>query len=529
MRSDAFDKQGGTMGMQNVVAADAADTILASPAAQRTRESRRLPWVHWLAGPLILLFVLTLPIFGPLSARFGFGILLWMIYWWVTPHVDIKVTCVVPVLVAAAYPFMPVEKVLQAYMDKDMLLIVGMSMMTAAWARWGFAQRIGLRFLSLAGNSVQVQTVAWFWLCGVVSFVVANTPVGAIFAPVAVAALFYSGYKTFEQRYESRSASNILIAVSWGAAVGGMTTPLGGGQAVVTLSFFEKYIGHEVYFLDWVIRMLPLSLLVMTAMSVMMYFFMRGETSQFRGSRDFYRKELEKIGPMTYEEKVIGIAFLAVVLLAVLRPLYAAHAKGASFAWLQFSPLFFIVAALLFFWPARSAKGENILSVPTLVKHFPVTILFIWPASIALGQILNDTGASAVFGHWLQPFIAAGDVAAISAVTVGANALSQVTSDTATAGVMMPLVTGAFAHWHGLEHGAVAFIWIAGASLSFSYAFASSTGAQGIVAGYGANLQRMLVFGLIGGVISTLITIAYFVITVVVLKLDFYLLPPGVQ
>jgi len=490
--------------------------------------NNRMNWLYLLAGPGIFLITLALPIFGPLSARFGFGILFWMVYWWVTPVVDIKVTCLVPVLVAAAYPFLPIDRVLQAYMDKDLLLIIGMSMMTAAWARWGFAKRIGLHFLSMIGNGVQAQTVAWFWLCGVVSFVVANTPVGAIFAPVAVAALLYSGFQTFEQRFQSKAASNVLIAVSWGAAVGGMTTPLGGGQAVVTLSFFEKYIKHEVYFFDWAARMLPLSLLVMTAMSMMMYFLMRGEITEFKGSKDFYRKELAQMGPMKYEEKVISIAFLLVVSLAILRPLYAAHVKGPNFAWLQFSPLFFIAAAMLFFWPARTKRGENIISIPTLVQHFPITILFIWPASVALGQILNDTGASSVFAIWLQPFIAAGDVAAISAVTIGANALSQVTSDTATAGVMMPLVIKAFASWHGLEFGAVAFIWIAGASLSFSYAFASSTGAQGIVAGYGANLPRMFVYGMIGGVLSTVITIIYFVIAIVVLKLDFYILPPGV-
>lgn len=91
----------------------------------------------------------------------------------------------------------------------------------------------------------------------------------------------------------------------------------------------------------------------------------------------------------------------------------------------------------------------------------------------------------------------------------------------------MPLVIKAFANWQGLEFGAVAFIWIAGASLSFSYAMASATGAQGIVAGYGANLQRMFVYGMIGGVISTAITILYFVIAVGVLKLDFYILPPS--
>lgn len=504
---------------------DADRTVVAGDVFQLS--DRHIRWLHILAGPALFLASLALPALGPLNARFGFGILFWMIYWWVTTPVDIKTTCFVPVVVAAAYPFMPIDKVLQAYVDKDMLLIVGMSMMTAAWARWGFARRIGLHFLSLVGNNVQAQTVAWFWLCGVVSFVVANTPVGAIFAPVAVAALLYAGFKTFEQRYQSKAASNVLIAVSWGAAVGGMTTPLGGGQAVVTLSFLEKYIKHEVYFFDWMIRMLPLSLLVMAAMSVMLYFFMRAEITEFSGSKDYYRKELAQMGGMTYEEKIISVAFLAVVGLAMLKPLYAPYVKGPNYAWLNFSPLFFIVASLLFFWPARSKKSENIISIPTLVQHFPITILFIWPASVALGTILNDTGVSAVFAQWLQPFIAAGDVAAISAVTIGSNGLSQVTSDTATAGVMMPLIIKAFSHWNGLEYGAVAFVWIAGASLSFSYATASATGAQGIVAGYGANLQRMFVYGIIGGVISIVITIAYFWLTVAVLKLDFYILPPS--
>ena len=71
---------------------------------------------------------------------------------------------------------------------------------------------------------------------------------------------------------------------------------------------------------------------------------------------------------------------------------------------------------------------------------------------------------------------------------------------------MMPLVIKALTPT-GCSTACWAFIWIAGASLSFSYATASATGAQGIVAGYGANLQRMFVFGMIGGLISVVITI----------------------
>ena len=490
-------------------------------------EKQKSNWLHIVMGPVIFFIVLMLPVFGPDRARIGFGILFWMVYWWVTVAVDIKLTCLVPLVVVAFYPFEPVQKVMAMYIHKHAFLIFGASMVTAAWARWGFAKRMALRFLLLFGNEVRTQTVAWFLLCGVVSFVMGNTPVGAVFAPIAASALLYAVYETFQQRYDSRAASNILIAVAWGASIGGMVTPLGGGQAVVTLGFLEKYIGHEVYFIDWSLRMLPISILVMAVMSLFMYFVMKPEVATFKGSKDFYQKELEEMGSMKFEEKVIFYAFVLIVLLALFRPMYVPFVKGPYFKWLHPSPLFFILAAVLFFIPSKSNKGENILSGKTLSEHFPLAIIFIWPGAVALGRILTKTGASDVFAKWLQPFIGLGDTSAVVALTAGSNLLSQMTSDTAAAGVMIPLVIKAFGNWHGLQYGAVAFIWIAGTALSWSYAVASATGAQGIVAGYGANLKRMFTFGIMAAVISSVVTALYYILTVVVLKMDFYIMPPS--
>jgi len=484
--------------------------------------------LHQVMGPVVFLIALTLPFLGPMQARIGFGILFWMVYWWVTVAVDIKVTCLVPLMVVAFYQYMPVQKVMEAYAHRHAFLIIGATMVTASWARWGFAKRMALKFLLLFGNRVQTQVIAWFILTGVISFVMGNTPVAAVFAPIAVAALLYAGYETFEQRWDSRAASNILIAVAWGASVGGMTTPIGGGQSVVTLGFFEKYVGHEIYFIDWTLRMLPISLCVMIAVGLYMYFAMKPEVAHFKGSRDFYQRELSEMGPMKYEEKLVFIGFIIIVILALTRPLYVGFIKGPVFKWLHPSPLFFIFAVVLFFWPSKNNRGENLLSIPTLVKHFPIAVIFIWPGAVALGRILTKTGASKVVAGWLQPFIGAGDVPAIAGFVTGSNIISQVTSDTAAAGVMIPLVIEAFKNWHNLPFGAVAFIWIAGASLSWSYAVASSTGAQGIVAGFGANLRRMFLHGLVAAVISIIVTILYFVITVAILKLDFYIMPPSV-
>lgn len=482
--------------------------------------------LHIVIGPALFFIALFLPVLGPAQARIGFGILFWMVYWWVTVAVDIKITSLIPLLVVAFYPFAPVEKVMQWYVHQHFLLIVGAAMVTAAWARWGFAKRVALRFLIFAGNDVQKQTVGWFLLCAFTSFFVGNTVVAAIFAPIAVSSLIYAGYESFDQRWNSNAASNVLIAVAWGAAVGGMATPIGGGQAVVTLALLEKYVGHEVFFLDWALRMVPVTLVIMAVMSAFMYFAMKPEVKTFTGGKEFYRKELEGMGRMTYEEKVVFIGFLLIVLLALTRPLYVGMIKGPYFAWLHPSPLFFIFASLLFFLPSRNDQKESILSIPTLGKHFPVAILFLWPGAVALGRLLNQTGVSAVFAQWLKPVVASGDISAIAAFTIGPNLLSQFITDTAAAGVMIPLVIESMKNWHGMQFGAVPFVWVAGAGLAWAFAVASSTGAQGIVAGFGANLGRMFAYGMYGAIICIVTSFLYFVVTISILKMDLYLLLP---
>lgn len=485
-------------------------------------------WLNILLGPALLILAVCLPQLGSVNARFGFGILFWMVWWWISAIIDIKVTCLVPIFVVCLYEYMPLAKVLEAYVHREAALIFGATAITVAWVRWGFSKRLALNFLMRISGNVRAQTAGWFVLCGLVSFVVGNTTVAAMFAPVAVAALMYSGFDSNESRWKSKAASNILIAVAWGASVGGMATPLGGGQSVITYGLLNKYIGYEIYFTDWSMRMIPISLCVMAGVATLMYF-MKTDMEHFSGTKEYYRKELEAIGPMRYEEKIALSGFALAIILALLQPLYASHIKGSAFfGWLNPTKMFCIIPMLFFFMPSRSEPGENILSVGALKKFFPVTILFMWPASVALSRIISQTGASTVFAGWITPFLGLSDGLSIAAWAVAGNALSQVTTDTAAAGVMVPLAIEAMNAWRGLDFGSVAWIWITGSAVSWSYAVASATGAQGIVAGYGANLRTMFLWGLAAAAISVIITIAYFYVAVVVMEANFYIMPPKI-
>ncbi|MBC7104834.1 MAG: anion permease, partial [Firmicutes bacterium] len=193
---------------------------------------------NWLAGgnawkiavgPALFFAVLIIPAFGPLQARVGFGILFWLAYYWVSGAVPLRYTIWVPLLAAALVPVIPLNKVVQAYVDKFILLIVATGFISAAWIHWGLARRIALRVLLLGGNSARSQTVLWFLLATAVSMVVADTITAVAFAPIAASVLVAAGYESVEDRWKCLSASNLLLALAWGSSHGGMTTPLGGG------------------------------------------------------------------------------------------------------------------------------------------------------------------------------------------------------------------------------------------------------------------------------------------------------------
>lgn len=100
------------------------------PVMSESSSSSRL--LYLLGGPALLLLALAMPIFGPIESRFGFGILFWMVFWWITCVVDIKLTCLVPIFVACVYSYMPLGKVLQAYVHREAVLIVGATAITCA-------------------------------------------------------------------------------------------------------------------------------------------------------------------------------------------------------------------------------------------------------------------------------------------------------------------------------------------------------------------------------------------------------------
>ncbi len=466
-------------------------------------------------GPLLYIICLMIPELGTLPSRAAFGVTFWLIYCWVSRCIPIDFTFVIPILGATFVPIAPMGKILSAYMDPLILLIVGACAIAAAWIKWGFARRLALRFLVLAGNGTRAQVALWFVLSTVVSMVVADTVVAAAFAPLAIAMLVAVGYETFEQRWNSKIAANIVLAVAWGSALGGFGTPLGGGQALVVYRLLGEAIGKPIDFYAWSIRVIPPTLLIMGAMLLYMRYFLGYEKDRFEGSREIYVDELKKLGPMSKAEWYSAIGFLIGVLLVFLEPLYKAYIPYK----LDFGAIFFAISIALFLIPTH-VKGENVLSTGTLAKYFPLTAITLWPTAMALAKILEISGALKVVGGWLSPLATASPLTALTGFSAVILGVTQFSTNTAAEAMVIPVLISTMK-----TAGYNIIPWVLGVGLvgNFSFTIASGCGGLAICAALGANLKRMFVHGIPLAILASVITLLYFYLLAMVLQLDFYL------
>ena len=134
-----------------------------------------------------------------------------MIYWWVTRPVDITVTALLPAIINALFNIVPMENVISQYASSSIILIFGSCLLTAPWASIGLDRRISLKALSLIGPSMKSQIAVWLLAAAIMSNLMPNVVVVAIFTPIAVSMLSAAGYKDISK---CEPAVPILCAIA---------------------------------------------------------------------------------------------------------------------------------------------------------------------------------------------------------------------------------------------------------------------------------------------------------------------------
>lgn len=435
--------------------------------------------LNLIIGPvLFLLSIILLPqtIFASLAARAAIGTVVWMAYWWVTGPVDYAVTAFLPIAINAVTPMTDMKSVISNYADETILLLLGASIISVLWENTGLDKRIAITFLRLIGNSLRTQLVFWFLLSMLLSAVLPNAVVCATITPIAVSMLKYIGMDDIKN---NKAASKILLTIAYATGLGGLASPLGGAMNLVTVEYIQQLTGEEYMYSSWVIRFLPIMLILLL---INIVFILRDidKTDMLGGSRDYFVAEYEKMPKMNFEEKSALILFFVATVLAFTRQLYQNLLPGLKPAYV------FIICAIISFL-LTDKKGKRIMTWKNTQGKIIWDLMYIFAGGLALGTLINETGVAETLGDCIAKLDMKGGFVTILVILTATLLLSDVTSNTATAAVAMPLVIS-ITQGSGLNP--IPYIYVASIGVNLSYMLPTSI--RAIPVGYGLEPKYML-------------------------------------
>lgn len=436
-------------------------------------------FTHLIIGPILYVLIWLLGTKANLldaTAAKGLGVAVWMIYWWVTRPVNITVTALLPGVVNALFNIVPMENVISQYASSSIVLIFGSCLLTAPWAKIGLDKRISLKALSLIGPSMKSQIAVWLLAAAILSNMMPNVVVVAIFTPIAVSMLAAAGYKDIKT---CEPAVPILCAIAWGSQLGGAGTPLGGAMNITAISFIEEFTGTEFMYVDWIKVMLPYTIIATLAVLVAMILKPMKVTS-LEGTKEYFQKEYKALGPMKRDEKISLVLFVTAMLGSFVRPLYADLLPGLVPAY-----LFLILGCVNFV--IVGMNKEMLLDWDEAQKEVMWGMLLLFAGGLALGQILTGSGANDAIAGVISKMPLSGGLVTIAIFAVFASIISEMTNSTVSAAVSIPIVIGVTS-----KLGLSPLPYIFTVCMAMNYESLLPVSVRAISVGYGLDPDKLL-------------------------------------
>lgn len=457
-------------------------------------------WFALIFGPIIYLLFLFLPYPGTVTQHGGLGIIAWSAWWWGTGCIPTGFVMAVPILGTVFLPGMKFGPVLQTLLHPGIGMILGPALIVCMWSRWGFTRRLALLCLSKVGTSVRAQAVTWLLFATSISFFVANVVIAIALTPIALEVLRAVGFDSGKKLLKSKAAMLIIIAVGIGASLGGFLTPMAGGQAVITWTQLCKTLGYQVSMGAFASRLVLPVLLSLIPVILLFGFFFPTEIKRFEGSAEFYKSELDKLGPLTKSEIWGIVIFFLAVALPFLMPIWRPYLPAD----IDINPslIFTCVTIILAILPAPD-EGAPVKPFPyepnerllgfNSIRILPVQAFLIWPTAMSISLLVNMTGASDLMSNilgnfWtLDPYVGTGYFAAFC------GALGNIASDTGAAGMIAPVLAKATT---AAGVNPIPWLLMMGYTVNFSFMVPTATGTMALpIALEGKASWRLPVYG----------------------------------
>jgi sodium-dependent dicarboxylate transporter 2/3/5 len=436
---------------------------------------------------------------------------LWVAVWWLAETAPIAVTALLPVVLFPVSGVTDAAATAAAYADPVTFLFLGGFLVALAVERWGLHRRIAVSVVAALGDDPRRLLGGFMLATASLSMWVSNTATAMLMVPIALSVVgtpgdappdyrapdatrFPTGDDEASSGASSPSAASsvppapeaspfgtaLVLGVAYAASIGGVATLIGTPPNAILAAVVERSLGVRLDFVRWMLFGVPFAaVFLLAAWGVLSAMFAVGDAdatfaaAAAAGPAD----ESGALGALSTPERRVLVVFSLVVAGWLTRPfLVDPYVSGVTDGAIAVAG-----ATLLFLVPNGVEEGA-LLSWDDATR-LPWEVLLVFGGGFAIADAFQTTALDAWIGASLGGAAGLAPVLTLLVVAVLVVFLTEVTSNSATASLFVPLAVGVAASF-AVAPLVLATVVAVAASLAFMLPVATPPNAVVFGTGY---------------------------------------------
>ncbi|AIY89478.1 SLC13 family permease [Geoglobus acetivorans] len=424
-----------------------------------------------------------------------------MAVWWMGESIPLPATALLPLVILPLFNVSKITSVAPSYASKVIFLFMGGFFIASAMMKWGLHKRLALLIINAIGTSPRLVILGFMVATAFLSMWISNTATTMMMMPIALSIIIHVATigEDMKKRGEFKNVNftpgnfrfgtALMLGVAYAASIGGVATIIGTPPNAIFVGTFSKMFPNapEISFTDWLAIGIPISwVFLFITWATLVFLLLPPEISEIPGGRRVVREELAKLGNWSRGEKIV-LAVFAITALAWInskpKVIGGVTIPGIK-TYLPFVDdyvIAMIAAIALFLIPVDFRKGEFALDWDH-AKEIPWGILLLFGGGIALSSAFTKSGLANWIAEQLLFLKGIHPLIIMLAITTLVIFLTEMTSNTAIATLMMPVMAG-FAIAMGVDPRF--FMIPAAIAASFAFMLPVATPPNAIVYGTG--------------------------------------------
>ncbi|GAB1536759.1 DASS family sodium-coupled anion symporter [Geovibrio sp. ADMFC3] len=479
------------------------------------REYTKRQLIGLILGPVLFVLMLVVPTPAGMepSAQKMAAVAFLMACWWMCESIPIPATSLLPIPLFPILGIMPTGKATAPYASDLIFLFMGGFIIALAMQRWNLHRRIAMNIVKTVGFSPSRLIFGFMTATAVLSAFVSNTATAVMMMPIGLAIIYHvveEGKKEGLDKVIDFSPEkfafglNLMLGIAYAASIGGIATLIGTPPNTVLAGYLSKTFGYEITFAKWLYVGVPLVLVTLPLCWLWLIKVANPmKLKKVPGGKELIEAELTKMGKMSTGERWTLFVFTLTALAWIFR-------KQLGFLFpdpkmVSDAAIGMIGGLILFVIPINMKKNEFVMDWHWAAK-MPWGVLILFGGGLSLSAGFKVTKLADWIGGQVGLLEHAPIFVLIIAVTALIIFLTELTSNTATAAMVMPILAAVAV---GLGQSPLLLTVPAAIAASCAFMLPVATPPNAIVFGSGyVTIPQMVKSGFGLNIIGIIITVA---------------------